>query len=213
MLSARSLNVSEVGASWEPQHVIFTHGHGLAMAAAYDETATVSGESRNLDYLIRGLGESLIDGELSETLAQPRIYFGEDMSGYAIVGATREEVDFQTASNKSVTYRYTGEGGVPMGSFFRRATFALRFRELDPLISQNVTSESRAIYNREIISRADRSSDSIPIPIRWWPRAACSGLSMPTPLPRSSPTPSPSTPMLPVTFPAVSTTFATRSRS
>lgn len=176
VLSARGLNVGEVGDSWEPQHVIFTHGHGLAMAAAFDETATVSGESRNLDYLVRGLGESQIDEELAIELEQPRIYFGEDMGGYAIVGATRDEVDFQTASNESVPYRYTGEGGVPMGSVLRRAAFALRFRELDPLISQNVTADSRAIYNREIRSRAEQLAPFLRFDGDPYPVAANGGL-------------------------------------
>ncbi len=153
VLSVRGLNVGEVGDSWERQHVIFTHGHGLAMAAAYDETARVIGESRNLDFLISGLGESEIDPELNAEVEQPRIYFGEDLGGYAIVGAAREEVDYQTRDNESVSYSYTGDGGVPMGSLLRRTAFALRFREVDPLISRNVTDESRVIYNRDINAR------------------------------------------------------------
>ncbi len=153
VLSVRGLNVNEVGDSWEQQHVIFTHGHGLAMAAAYDETARVSGESRNLDFLVSGLGESDISEELPLQLDQPRIYFGEGLGGYAIVGAARAEVDFQTSDNQSIDYRYTGEGGVPMGALLRRAAFSLRFRELDPLISRNVTDESRVIYNRDIGAR------------------------------------------------------------
>ncbi|MGH1490816.1 MAG: UPF0182 family protein [Acidimicrobiales bacterium] len=153
VLSVRGLNVGEVGASWEQQHIIFTHGHGLAMAAAYDETARVSGESRNLDFLVSGLGESVISDGLDLTLDQPRIYFGEGLDGYAIVGAARNEVDFQTSDNQSIDYRYTGEGGVPMGSIIRRAAFSLRFREPDPLISRNVTDESKVIYNRDIRDR------------------------------------------------------------
>ena len=36
VLSARGLNVDEVGDGWEQEHIIFTHGYGLALAAAYD---------------------------------------------------------------------------------------------------------------------------------------------------------------------------------
>ncbi|MGB5755313.1 MAG: UPF0182 family protein, partial [Acidimicrobiales bacterium] len=153
VLSVRGLNVGEVGDSWERQHIIFTHGHGLAMAAAYDETARVTGESRNLDFLVSGLGDSEIDPELDVDLEQPRIYFGENLGGYAIVGAAREEVDYQTRDNESVSYSYTGDGGVPMGSLLRRTAFALRFREVDPLISRSVTDESRVIYNRDVNAR------------------------------------------------------------
>ncbi len=153
VLSVRGLNIGEVADSWERQHVIFTHGHGVAMAAAYDETATVIGESRNLDFLVQGLGESRIDDGLDLSLDQPRIYFGENLGGYAIVGADREEVDFQDSDNNSVPFRYDGDGGVPMGSLIRRAAFALRFREVDPLISNNVTGDSKVIYNRDIAAR------------------------------------------------------------
>jgi uncharacterized membrane protein (UPF0182 family) len=40
-----------------------------------------------------------------------------------------------------------------MGSFLRRLAFSLWFREPDPLISRNVTDESRVIYNRDIEGR------------------------------------------------------------
>ncbi|MGI9599264.1 MAG: UPF0182 family protein [Acidimicrobiales bacterium] len=153
VLSVRGLNIGEVGNSWERQHVIFTHGHGMAIAAAYDETARVSGESRNLDFLVSGLGESEISSELDITLEQPRVYYGEDLSGYAIVGAARQEVDYQTRDNNSVLNSYDGDGGVPMGSLLRRTAYALRFREVDPLISRNVTDESKVIYNRDINRR------------------------------------------------------------
>ena len=153
VLSVRGLNVAEVADTWERQHVIFTHGHGVAMAAAFDETATVVGESRNLDFLISGLGESTISPDLNTTLGQPRIYYGENLGGYAIVGADRDEVDFQDSDNNSVAFRYDGDGGVPVGSLLQRAAFALRFREVDPLISNNITRDSRVIYNRDIAER------------------------------------------------------------
>jgi uncharacterized membrane protein (UPF0182 family) len=156
VLSARGLNINEVGDTWERQHVIFTHGYGVAMASAYDdEEAPVSGESRQLNFLVSGLGQTRIADELSLDLAQPRVYYGERLDGYAIVGAARPEVDFQTSESQSVTYEYTGSGGVEMGSFLRRTAFALRFRELDPLISRNVTDSSRVIYNRDITQRVE----------------------------------------------------------
>lgn len=153
VLSARGLNVGEVEDSWERQHVIFTHGYGAAMAAAYDQGGTVSGESRELDFLVSGLGETRINDELDVSLEQPRIYYGEGFDGYAIVAAARDEVDYQTSDNNSVLFSYDGEGGVPIGSLVRKTAFALRFRELDPLISRNVTDRSRVIYNRDIEDR------------------------------------------------------------
>ncbi len=156
VLSARGLNIAETGSAWESQHVIFTHGYGMAMAGAYDEGLTSSGvgEQRELNFIVKGLGETEIDPTLDLSLEQPRIYYGDQFPGYAIVGAARAETDYQTGDNQSIPFNYDGEGGVPMGSSLRRLAFALRFRQIDPLVSRNVTDRSRVIYNRDVMDRA-----------------------------------------------------------
>ena len=84
VLSVRGLNEGAIDDSWERQHVIFTHGNGVAMAAAYD-SGPVLGESRALDFLVRGLGEVDIADELSASLEQPRIYYGEDFGANVVL--------------------------------------------------------------------------------------------------------------------------------
>lgn len=166
VMSMRGLNlaVNEVGDGWESQHILFTHGYGAAVAAGWDVDA-----SGRPSFLVSDLGDVEINDGLTETLGQPRIYFGEDFDGYAIVNATRDEVDFQS-DNESRTFRYDGTGGVDMGSVVRRTAFALRFRQLDPLIAASVTSDSRAIYNRDIEQRVRELApflryDSDPYPV------------------------------------------------
>ena len=51
--------------------------------------------------------------------------------------ATRSTTSRKTAPTQ--TTRYQGNGGVSMGSFFRRVAFALRFGEINPLISNLIT--------------------------------------------------------------------------
>ncbi len=167
VLSMRGLDlgVDEVGGGWEAQHIVFTHGYGAAMAAGWQ----VDTNGRP-NFLMRGLGDVTIDEGLTETLGQPRLYYGEDFDGYAIVNAGRDEVDYQTSANISVPYRYEGEGGVKMGSLVRRTAFALRFRDLDPLIAATVTSDSKAIYNRDVVGRVEALApflrfDSNPYPV------------------------------------------------
>ncbi len=166
VLSMRGLNlaVNEVGDGWESQHILFTHGYGAAVAAGWEVD-----QSGRPSFLVSDLGDVEIDDGLTETLGQPRIYFGEDFDGYAIVNAARDEVDFQS-DNESRSFRYDGSGGVDMGSFIRRTAFALRFRQLDPLIAASVTSESKAIYNRDIEQRVRELApflryDSDPYPV------------------------------------------------
>ena len=169
VLSVRGLElgVDEVGQGWESQHIVFTHGYGAAVASGWEV------DNGRPNFLVSELGDVSVDESLSgelTSLEQPRVYFGEDFGGYAIVNASRDEVDFQTSSNESRTFRYDGEGGVEIGSFLRRIAFALRFRELDPLISPAVNSESIAIYNRDVAERVRSvapflSFDSNPYPV------------------------------------------------
>ncbi len=153
VLSARGLDlaVSQVRQGWESQHILFTHGYGAAMAAGWE--VDPSGRPR---FLVRELGDVAVDPSLTERLAQPRIYFGENFGGYAIVNAARDEVDFSASTEESAQTRYRdqgGQGGVPLGGVVRRAAFALRFRQLDPLIAPVLTPESEVIFHRDVTER------------------------------------------------------------
>ncbi len=153
VLSARGLDlaVSQVRQGWESQHILFTHGYGAALAAGWE--VDPSGRPR---FLVRELGEVAVDPSLQEKLAQPRIYFGENFGGYAIVNAGRDEVDYSDSTEESFQTRYRdqgGRGGVPLGGVVRRAAFALRFRQLDPLIAPVLTPESEVIFHRDVTER------------------------------------------------------------
>lgn len=166
VLSARGLDYSAIGGSWENRHVAFTHGYGVALSAA--SSVDRAGLPQ---FAISGLGDDLeIADGFERVLEQPRLYFSEGFDGYAIVGASRDEIDYTTSDNQSVSYRYTGEGGVPMGSLLRRAAFALRFQRIDPLISQFVTDDSEVLYIRDVRERAKAIApfldfDSDPYPV------------------------------------------------
>lgn len=153
VLSARGLDlaVSQVRQGWESQHILFTHGYGAVMAAGWE--VDPSGRPR---FLVRELGDVAVDPSLQESLGQPRIYFGENFGGYAIVNAARDEVDYSASTEESVQTRYRdqqGKGGVPLGGVVRRAAFALRFRQLDPLIAPVLTPDSEVIFHRDVTER------------------------------------------------------------
>ena len=163
-IGARSLDLASVGSSWEDQHIVNTHGFGVAVARAN------TSDARGLpDYAIRGIGRGqIIDDDLPIELGQPRIYYDENFDGYAIVGATRDEVDVEAAD--SVAYRYEGDGGVGMSGIVRRLAFSLRFQQLDPLISPFIQDGTRVIYNRDIELRVRELApflefDSDPYPV------------------------------------------------
>ncbi len=92
---------------------------------------------------------------------------------YAVVGATRSEVDYTDENQETQEVRYAdigGEGGVGMGTLIRRAAFALRFGQLEPLISNFVTSDSRVFYVRDVRDRVEKLApfllfDADPYPV------------------------------------------------
>ena len=146
VLAARELNLSELG-SWERQHVAITHGYGLALARA-----NVTDVRGSPEFIVGGLPVK-VDSRIDLELDVPQIYVGEALEGYALVGATRDEVDYVDGQGQEEPFRYTGDAGVGMGSFVRQAAFALRFGQLDPLISNFVDGDTGIIYVRDVHDR------------------------------------------------------------
>ncbi len=166
LLGTRELELNETR-SWENQHVAFTHGYGVAMAPV----SRVKG-SGDPDFLVGDLPVS-IDPSVEVVLDRPQLYVGEGLSGYAVVGASRDEVDYTDENQETRTVRYAdigGDGGVAMGSTIRRAAFALRFGQLEPLISNFITGESRVFYVRDVRDRVEKLApflhfDADPYPV------------------------------------------------
>jgi len=149
VLGVRELRLGDQ--PWEREHVRLTHGYGLAMARA---NATTS-EGRP-DFLAGGLPVE-VDPALDLGLARPQIYYGEGIGGYALVDATVDEIDYvDSGTNENVPTRYEGDSGVDMGSFLRRSAFAMRFGQIEPLISSFVGGDTRVIYIRDVHERVRR---------------------------------------------------------
>lgn len=137
------------GDSWENQHVAYTHGYGVVLAPSNASRGTepeflVGNVPTEIDETVSGSGF---------VLEEPRVYFGEELEGYVVVGAGRDEIDFQDEDNRTQQTRYDGADGVGVSSAVRRAAFALRFGDLGPLISDFMTDESKIILNRNVVDR------------------------------------------------------------
>lgn len=166
MIGARELDLNATR-SWESQHVAFTHGYGVALAPVSRVRAT-----GDPIFLIGDLPIA-IDPSMSVTIDRPQIYVGEDLGGYAIVGASRNEVDYTDEHQETLEVRYAdigGEGGVEMGSLLRRVAFSLRFGQLEPMISNYITEDSRVIYVRDVRERVEKLApflrfDADPYPV------------------------------------------------
>jgi uncharacterized membrane protein (UPF0182 family) len=161
MLSARELNPDSLPSdTWENRHLAFTHGYGAVMSPA--NAVTADGQP---DFLVKDIPPQ---GE--PPITEPRLYHGESIGGFAIVNSGRDEIDYVKADGTAVTNRYDGRGGVGIGSILRRAAFALRFGDVNPLISGFMTPESKILYVRDIRERARTAApflhyDADPYPV------------------------------------------------
>jgi uncharacterized membrane protein (UPF0182 family) len=161
LISARELNIDGIpSASWVNQHLVYTHGYGAVLTPSSGVAPDGNPALQLKDLPPTG----------TPTIEQPAIYYGQDMGGYAIVNTEQREIDYAEANGTNHTTTYAGDGGVRIGSFMRRAALALRFGEINPLISSFVTSESRAIYVRDIDERVRKAApflrfDGDPYPI------------------------------------------------
>ena len=151
VLGARQLdpNADQVTSGWEAERLTYTHGYGVALAPS---NTVVEGFP---DFAISGFSTGTEDIPLTE----PRVYFAENMDGYAIVNTDRAEVDGgegESAQQDEGSYFYTGDGGVKMGGTFRQLMFAARFWDLDPLLSGFVKEDSRVLYVRDVRERVEK---------------------------------------------------------
>ena len=69
---------------------------------------------------------------------------------------TTDEQNTPEPTNKVPDHEYTGSGGIPVGGWFRRLCFALRFDFFPILFSERVTPESRIMFHRKIGTRINK---------------------------------------------------------
>ena len=151
MVAARELDAEGNEADgWVNEKLVYTHGFGEVMSRANDVNPT-TGEPA---FLVRDVPpRSSVDELVTE---QPRIYFGEsaEEGSYVIVRTNQQEVDFPSGENDTVVRNtYAGQGGVQLTNVFVRAAMALRFGDLNTLISPELSSESKLLMVRNIVDR------------------------------------------------------------
>ena len=146
VLSARELNSSgSPQQSWEGTHLAFTHGYGLVLSSSSKLTSDGQPDQR-----IRGIP---ITNDTNIKLDQPGIYFGQGLDGYVVVNSKRQEIDYEDSAGNNVPTTYNGSDGIELSSWIKKAAFALRFGDFNPLVSGNVTSSSKILINRDINAR------------------------------------------------------------
>jgi uncharacterized membrane protein (UPF0182 family) len=147
MLAARELKSSLLPANaqtWVNLHILFTHGNGAVMSPVTQKSA----EGLPLLYL-RDI-PPVADG--GPEIREPRIYYGQEKSGYVIVKGTTPEFDYPKGK-ENVYAAYDGAGGIPLSGMARRIILAQHFNDMNLVLSSYITDDSRIMIRRNIQER------------------------------------------------------------
>jgi len=178
VLGVRELDQSALNSdvqNWLNLHTVYTHGNDVIAAFANqrnesnqeqvlgdtDKTQWAEGNQIGQDALAKAVGTY-----------EDRVYFGEKSPDYSVVGRagdapnrelnlsratstdTTDEGDDDTSSESTTTY--SGDGGVSVGSTFRRLLYAIKFGSTNFLLSSRLNENSEVIYNRDPKDRVQK---------------------------------------------------------
>jgi hypothetical protein len=149
MLSARELSeeLPAEAQTWVNQKLQFTHGYGLVMSFV---SKTVGGGFPQ--YLLENIPPESAYGL---TINQPSIYYGKAMPGYRIVATGIKEFDYPKG-NQNVYTSYSGTGGIPLDSLWKRLLFAWTQSDSNILFTSYLRPESRIQIWRRVHERVEQ---------------------------------------------------------
>ncbi len=149
-----SASLAENQRTWINQHLRYTHGNGFVAAPANQvDSALQDPNSGDGGYPVFTVSDTTNEGDIP--VDQPRIYFGELIENYVVVGGEGGEAPREYDSDGQ-NFTYDGSGGVPMGDFLSRLVFAAHHGERNLLFNQAIGSQSKIIYNQDPRERVEK---------------------------------------------------------
>ena len=123
----------------------YTHGFGAVITSA-----TSTDELGNVKYI----GKDFVSKNQPLYISQPRIYFGLETNNTIVTNiSNKAEFDYPTTTSQNAEYTYDGKAGLKL-NFIDRMILALRQRDINLALSNNVSDNSKILINRNIIQRA-----------------------------------------------------------
>ncbi len=146
ILGVRELEKSNMDgkSSYINEKFRYTHGFGAVMASI--NSVTSQGEP---DYIIKDLTQTETKGV--PYIKQPRVYFGETDNEAVIVNSKLREIDY-SEGDIDFEFDYDGQAGVKL-NFINKLVLAFKTADMKLLVSNQVTSNSRMLINRNILER------------------------------------------------------------
>lgn len=149
LLSPRELNVASLPQrTFINQHLTYTHGMGVTLAPVNQVTT----EGLPVLFIKDLPPASSVDLDVT----RPQIYYGGLTDNFVFVNTNRQEFDYPAAD--TIVFRpYTGQGGVVVGGFLRRALITSRYGGITAFLSGDIRRDSRVLYHRNVAERAARA--------------------------------------------------------
>jgi uncharacterized protein len=147
-LAARELNLANLppeAHTWENKYLRYTHGYGAVMTPAAQDGG------QPIQWYLRDLN---MHSSVGLTIDQPDIYYGLEKYRYALVPNELTIVGIAGTEPEAMK-NYTGKGGVPIASLFRKMLLAIYFRDVKLFFSTNINAKTKALFRRNIIERIE----------------------------------------------------------
>ena len=164
IVGVREINDADLpSTSWVNTTLQYTHGYGMIVSPANVETS--NGDPQFAVGYVPPVSNSGLP-----TVTQPSVYFGLNNSGYVVANTKQPEIDFQLTNGTNVETHYKGDGGVQLSNFFDQVMFAVRFSDINLLISNQITNQSRLMFDRGVQARVSKAApflslDADPYPV------------------------------------------------
>lgn len=145
-IAPREINSQDIPDTWQNKHLIYTHGYGAVMSKV--NSVTSEGQP---DFVIKDMPPV---NSTNIKLNNPRIYFGEKNDTYAIVNTKMSEFDYPKGDSNQ-NNKYSGSAGISM-SLGNKLLFAINQRDINFLLSRDITRDSKILINRNIVDRVKK---------------------------------------------------------
>ncbi|EHR59801.1 UPF0182 family protein [Saccharomonospora cyanea] len=159
IVAAKEINtngLAENQQTWINRHLVYTHGNGFVAAPANTIDRALEDANSDGGYPLARTSDTQNPKGSGIEVKEPRIYYGELATDYAIVGGTRGQApgEYDTATDRS--YLYEGKGGVPIDNLFNRLVFAAQYGERNILFSDQISDGAKIMYNRDPRERVEK---------------------------------------------------------
>lgn len=158
LIAARELDyraVPKEAQTWVNRHLIYTHGYGFTLNPV--NTVDPGGLPK---YFVKDISEGKTGALTTASpairatipIGHPRLYYGELTDNYVMTHTLTRELDYPSGSD-NVYNIYDGQGGISIGSWWRRGLFAIYCRDWRILFTRDFLPDTKILFRRHIAHR------------------------------------------------------------